>query len=116
MHVYDNEETGVSKNIKERAEGRKLCERVSPRYQTSCYFYLPRLVARHQFEEKSAGILCSEVVNLGHHRACVFGSGVMFMKYHLSYPELAASMCGVFGAEKPICIDGTKSYKDFVFK
>jgi hypothetical protein len=116
MHVYDNEETGISKNIKERAEGGKLCEGLNAKYQTSCYFYLPRLVARHQFEEKSAELLCSDVTNLAHHRACVFGSGVMFMKYHLSYPELAVSMCGAFGAEKSICIDGTKSYKDFAFK
>lgn len=115
MHIFDNEETGISKKIKERKENIHLCERVDEHYKKSCYFYVPRIYAREKGSEIDSQKLCSQITN-SYHTLCVVGSGTMFGKYNFSDETVARSMCSVFGDDEKLCQEGIESYITKVFR
>lgn len=114
MHVFDNEETGISKNIPERQEGISLCARVEDVYKKSCYFYLPRIFAGDiDMNIKSKG-LCEKTVgdNL---KVCIVGTGTMIGKYVYDDPEKAKTLCGIFDKEVLLCNEGINMYRNKTF-
>ncbi len=115
MHIFDNEETGISKKIKERKENISLCERVDDHYKKSCYFYVPRIYAREEKSEINSQKLCNQVKG-EYHILCVVGAGTMFGKYNFSDETVARSMCSVFGNDEKLCQEGIESYVTKVFK
>jgi len=114
MHIFDDEETGVSKDIPERAEGAGLCSRVDVAYKKSCYFYVPRIYVNDQNMNTESNDLCQKIKG-DYKKVCVFGSGVMFGKYIFSDEDKANSECTVFGKDAPLCKEGVALYRDIVF-
>lgn len=115
MHIFDDEETGISKSIPERSEGFSLCNRIDDTYKLSCYFYVPRVYARLENMDIRSKDLCDNLS--GYYRtACIVGSGTMFGKYMYSDKANALNMCSVFGDMKAVCVEGVRNYRDFAFK
>jgi hypothetical protein len=115
MHIFDNEETGISKKIKERRENIGLCQRVDEHYKKSCYFYVPRIYAREEKSEINSQKLCNQVKG-EYHILCVVGAGTMFGKYNFADEDLARSMCNIFDEDKKLCEEGITLYLTKVFK
>lgn len=115
MHIFDNEETGISKKIKERKENIHLCKRIDEHYKKSCYFYVPRIYARQKGSEVHSQKLC-EQVDKEYQVLCVVGSGVMFEKYNFADPKKALSMCAAFGPDEDFCKEGVELYKTKTFR
>ncbi len=114
MHIFDNEETGVSKIIPERQEKAGLCKRVDEKYQKSCSFYLPRI---HLFEKNMKSDVvdtCNELSD-ENHITCVVGVGTMFGKYMYNNYAKAKNNCDEFGVEKALCLEGVDLYREDVF-
>lgn len=114
MHVFDNEETGISKNIPERSLAEKLCEQFESQHMTSCYFYLPRIFT-HDIEigSKTAD-MCMRIHNTlspRAHEICSYGAGISFEKYLPSHDE-AMNVCATYfkGSAQQQCYKGIASY------
>lgn len=114
MHIFDNEETGVSKKIPERAEGVSLCERVGDVYKKSCYFYVPRIFARDENVGIESKDLCDQVTG-DNQKVCIFGAGTMIGKYMYSDPVKAKIECQAFVEKASLCEVGISVYRDKVF-
>jgi len=113
MHIFDNEETGISKNIPEREEGISLCSRIEDRYKKSCYFYAPRIYASDDLHIESKK-MCDQA--LGEDKIiCIVGSGTMIGKYVFDNPDKANTMCDVFGENTNLCKEGIVMYRDNTF-
>lgn len=114
MHVFDNEETGISKDIPERLEKEKLCKIVDKKYQKSCVFYLPRLFV----EEKEIALLSKEICDNfteDNYITCLVGSGTMFGKYLYTDYKKSKKLCEVFGDDMKFCLEGVDLYRNTVF-
>lgn len=114
MHVFDNEETGISKSIPERLEEDALCSRVSLKYQKSCSFYLPRVNIGKSDWEKLSLDLCNKLTG-ENYVTCIVGSGTMFGKYVYSSERVSDNLCEVFKDDKSFCLEGARLYRDNVF-
>jgi hypothetical protein len=117
MHVFDNEETGVSKDIPERTLGAQLCEKVTRQQMTSCYFYVPRIFTRDVEIGQKTGALCSEIKNVQLAKAseiCAYGAGVAFEKYMPSHDE-AVGLCATYFTDRlqQECRAGIASYANW---
>jgi len=120
MHIFDNEETGIAKDIPEHSQGLSFCKNVSFDQKESCYFYAPRIFARTPHMVNNAIDACTNIdasVLKNFPKAkdiCAKGSGHMFMKYMLPDYEKAQQACS--GFEKTIqnsCLEGVEMYKKF---
>ena len=114
MHIFDNEETGISKDIKERYEAEKLCNNSEERYQKSCAFYLPRIFVGEDEIGIKSYYTCMKV-NEYARISCFFGSGTMFGKYIYDDHDKAKQNCDIFGDDKWACIQGVNHYIEDVF-
>jgi hypothetical protein len=114
MHIFDNEETGISKSIPERKEGKALCEKVESRYKKSCYYYVTRLFVNDPNMNIESKDLCDSVP-LDSKTVCTVGTGTMIGKYVFSDPQKALDMCKVFGEDTKVCEEGINIYRNKAF-
>lgn len=113
MHVFDAEETGIDKDIPERALGVRLCEHVDVEQQASCQFYAPRIFARTPSMVHDAVALCQGIDHAENAKACAVGSGHMFMKYMLPDADAANEACRAFPqlSLRAECNTGVRMYQ-----
>lgn len=114
MHIFDNEETGISKDVEVRYEAEKLCNRVDQKYQKSCAFYLPRLFVENFNSQKFAKSVC-DLMSSENQIACIFGTGTMLGKYRSFSDEVIKKKCEVFEEKSYVCIEGIETYQNEVF-
>lgn len=114
MHIFDNEETGISKDIPERYEEEKLCIRMDQKYQKSCVFYLPRIYIGEKEWAPLSRNICSNFTN-DNYITCLVGTGTMFGKYLYNSVDETNNLCDVFGDESAVCLEGVRLYRDIVF-
>lgn len=114
MHVFDNEETGISKDIPERAEGINLCIKIEDRYKKSCYFYAPRIYAASPNLHLESKAMCDKATG-DNKKLCVVGSGTMIGKYIFDNPDKANSLCSVFNDDTRLCKEGILMYRTKTF-
>lgn len=114
MHVFDAEETGIDKDIPERALGVRLCEKFDPDKQPSCQFYAPRIFARIPTMVHDAVALCQRIDHAENAKVCAVGSGHMFMKYMLPDAHAANEACATFSqlSLRAECNMGVRMYQN----
>lgn len=110
MHIFDNEETGISKSIPERKEGKMLCAKVEAKYKKSCYYYVTRIFANDTNMDIESRDLCMSVPE-DSVVVCTVGVGTMIGKYVFSDPQKALDMCKVFGDNTRYCEEGINIYR-----
>ncbi|MEI7709353.1 MAG: hypothetical protein WCI76_01410 [bacterium] len=120
MHIFDNEETGIAKNIPEHKLGLNFCKNVSFEEMDSCYFYSPRIFAQERDMEKNSVQSCIAISAETLHifpkakAICAMGSGHMFTKYLLPDYEKGKQSCNAFHtALRSFCVQGANMYKEF---
>lgn len=101
MHIFDLEESGAratgdfteaptDEYITESAE---RCATTDAAYKTSCYFYLPRILAHYDMLPFSSYTTLCQSVEVDYQITCAAGSGHAVMKYNIADPSIAMGYC-----------------------
>jgi len=118
MHIFDLEESGVPKesdlyfSSSEGEAAMALCQNQDDIYKSSCYFYLPRILAHHDELAFSNSIELCDVVEDDYQVACSAGTGHSNMKYHIADPNDSLRACEDYSSDLLIqaCKEGALLY------
>jgi len=106
MHIFDLEESGVSKEsdlyfTAEETQGAlALCAGHDDIYKSSCYFYLPRILAHDQQRSFQESVDLCALVEDSFAISCAAGSGHSNMKYHIANPNASLEACQAYKADE----------------
>lgn len=118
MHLFDKEESGARKDAGQPfdvaliAASSERCASAASAYQTSCYFYLPRIFAHAEERPFDEVVRLCETVDGRLGLACAAGSGHSVMKYHIAAPLQALQACDAYQDQEKAgaCQEGGSLY------
>jgi len=113
MDVFDSEGVAAKENIS-LSSAQNICKSAAKKEQSSCYFYLPRVV--FPVDHTAIVALCSSFEVGEGWAACAEGSGVYFMKRVSGFnKKIAIEYCSEYVDKnmKKLCIDGVNKYEQY---
>lgn len=116
MSVFDNEDTGVTRNWSLFVDPWQYCKTFGEDFASHCYFYLPRyFITSSSFDAQKFAEDCKNYAPTEVYKfSCARGAGLGMTKYHLSALSQVETFCNLFsGASSQWCFDGARTYYNF---
>ncbi|MCE9585453.1 hypothetical protein K8Q94_02425 [Candidatus Nomurabacteria bacterium] len=110
MHIFDDENTGINKVITHFEDAFDFCSTFKTPYNNNCYFYAPR----YKMSTESLDNIkkCESITSSSLRVSCIVGSGVGFMKHHITQEKEGENYCFVF-KNVDACFEGLIRYYNF---